>query len=545
MSHETARPAPLFGLLILALVLVFGVAQLWVWTDRGLWIDEVSQLLNVPLESLGQAFGPLPEAQQAAPPLFNLILHAISGLTIPAMRIVMVALTLGVILLALSGAFARRPLPVAVGLFVLLLQTSFLINATMLKYYAFDIAGFAVFAAWIYGRDRDVAFGLRDVGILSAGMLMGISTIIGAAIVVAVFLTLRLIGRQLGAGEVVLGGLMAALAVGYYLQIGHATEIQITAFPDAYAGLGADAVRKALGAAFQVFQTRGAAVLLLLIAIGLVALIGLHGPARARLARLALFGAALVITFLGLAAIGKYPAVSPRHMVWMLGVFAVLAGAVVDALLMSDPRTRRPLAIGGLILLGFAFAGLGARVAMKWPPQVVDGPSDQMIATLAELPPSRVVNYFGTDRLIPLMLRRGAPIDHHTYAPDLSTRSGRIEASYYDPEWLEIDDDLFGTRVDDLLRSDPLGWAKMYILIRTRGDYRPLARFVLDAAPSDGSPFYITALHVAPWTDQDYFPTAGLRQALDERSCTYEPLATYDTLLSPGFILTARCPGSE
>ena len=539
MPRDTASPASSLGLLILVLVLVFGVVELWFWTDRGMWIDEVSQLLNVPLESLGQAFGPLPEAQQAAPPLFNLVLHAISGLTIQAMRVVIAVLTLGVILTALMGAFGRRPLPVAAGLFALLLQTNFLLNATMLKYYAFDIAGFAIFAAWIYVRGRDRAFGLRDVAILSAGMLMGIATIIGACLAVAVFLGLRLTGRRLSLQEVALGGLMAALALGYYLQIAHATEIQITAFPDAYAGLGIEAMRRFVAAAFDLFQTRGAALVLVVGAAALVALGVTQGVARARLGGLVLYGVVLSVTLLGLAAIGKYPAVSPRHQVWMFGILAVLAGAVVAALTSARPRPL--LATGGLALLALVFAGFGARVAMKWPPQVVDGPADRITAALAALPPSPVLNYFGTERLVPLMLARGAPIGQHSYAPALSTRSGAIDPSYFGEDWLEMDAEAFSDKVRELLRDDPLGWAKMYILIRRRGDYRPLARFVLDAAPADGSPFYVTAMHIS-WANPDYFPTRGLLQVLDERSCEHDLLEAYDTLLSPGFILQVRCP---
>lgn len=92
-----------------------------------------------------------------------------------------------------------------------------------------------------------------------------------------------------------------------------------------------------------------------------------------------------------------------------------------------------------------------------------------------------------------------------------------------------------------MLRNDPLGWAKMYILVRMRGDFRPLARFVLDAGPTDGSTFYISAIHVS-WTNQWELPTLGLRQVLEERSCQFAPLAIYDTLNSPGFILEASCP---
>lgn len=543
MPNEAVRPATPLSLTILGLVLIFAAIQLYFWTNRSMWIDEVSQLLNFPLDSLAQAFGPLPIAQQASPPLFNLLLHAISGYAINTMRILMVALVLGVFLAALLGAFGRRPLPIAAGLFVLLSHEPFLLNATMLKFYSLDIVGFGIFAAWIYAKNRDNAFGSRDVATLLVGMLMGASTIVGACVVMGVFFAMRLARQKVGAGEIVRGSLLVVMALGYYLQINHATKIQITAFPDAYGSYGLDAVLEFLGAAFELFHKTGAAILLVLLAAALAALMALTGAARSRLAGLLLFSAAILIVFMGLAAIGKYPAVSSRHLAWMLGIFGVLAAAVVDSLLLSlsEPGPRRPLGMGGLLLIACVLVASGLRVVTKWPPRIVEGASEQLIATLATLPPSRVLQYFGTDRLIPLMLKRGAPIAHHAYAPALSTRSGAIDPSYFGSEWKDMNEELFSEKVEKMLGNDPLGWAKMYILVRMRGDFRPLARFVLDAAPTDGSTFYISAMHVS-WTNQWELPTLGLRQVLEERSCQFRPLAIYDTLNSPGFILQVRCP---
>ena len=145
---NTTRPAVSPGLLILLLVLLLGGVQLYFWTDRSMPIDEVSQLLNYPLADFAQAFGPLPEAQQAGPPLFNLLMHAIAGLDIQAMRLVIAALTLAIIVPSLVTAFKWKPLPVAAALFALLVNESFLLNATKLKFYSFDIAGLR---SWLPG----------------------------------------------------------------------------------------------------------------------------------------------------------------------------------------------------------------------------------------------------------------------------------------------------------------------------------------------------------------------------------------------------------
>lgn len=541
MSSKIDRIATSLGLMILALVLLFGCVQLFFWTDRSLWIDEISQLINFPLDSPLQAFGPLPEAQQAGPPLFNLLFNAIYGLDIVVLRSVMILLTLGFILVALIGAFAWRPLPIAAGLFVLLSHQPFLINASMLKFYAFDIAGFAIFAAWIYAKSRDAAFGRRDVAIILLGLLIGVSTIVGACVVVAVFLALRLLRGQLGPTEIAWAGLIAVIALGYYLQISYATRIQITAFPDAYGSQGLPAIIRLLEAAFELFQKRGLAILLVLASIAVATLIFLRGKERSGLGAVLLFGLGVFLVFIGLAAVGKYPAVSSRHLVWMLGIFSVLAAALVDCLSRTDTGTSRRFVVASLLLLAIVFGGTGLRVMTKWPPQIVEGASDELVATLADLPPSDVIQYFGSFRLIALMTSRGAPIAHHRFQPALSTKSGAIDPAYFGAEWSQMPDEIFSTNIEAMLQNDPIGWAKMYVLLRLRGDFRPLARFVLDAAPTDGRIFYITSLHAA-WPGLPGRATAGLRDVLDERSCTYEPLAVFETLLSPGYILEARCP---
>lgn len=540
---DRTRTAVLARSALLGLVLLFGAIQLWFWTNRGIWIDEISQLLNYPLASWGQAFGPLPQAQQAAPPLFNLLMHTISGLSVQAMRWVMVGLTLGAIALALLGAFGRRALPVAAGLLVLLAQEAFVLNATMLKFYAFDIAGFAIFAAWIYARNRGTPLALRDASILLAGMLIGVSTIVGACMAVAVFLMLRFASEQVKPLEWAVAMLIFMVAVGYYLQIGHATEIQISAFPDAYGRTGMAAVSRFLQSTWHLFLLRGAVVLAVVVGLALLAAVLLRGPSRSRLAGLLLFGLAVSAAFVVLAAIGKYPAASARHLAWILGLYAVLTGAVVAALTDSGLWARQRLVgPGGLLLLVLLLTGSALKVVIKWPPQVIEGASEKLVDGLAVLPPSPVLTYYGALRLIPLEIARGAPITQHDYAPALSVASGTIDPVYFGPNWQQMDAARFDREGQALLRDDPLGWAKMVILMRLRQDTRPLARVVLDAAPGQGTPFYIAAIHVNWDPARDDERAAALRSVLDERSCNYAPVAVYDTRLSPGFLLRARCP---
>ncbi|KAA8606143.1 hypothetical protein AL036_15850 [Salipiger aestuarii] len=530
------------GLLVLAAVLVFGAVQLYFWTDRGIWIDEISQLLNYPLDSLGQAFGPLPEAQQAAPPLFNLLFHAIAGLPVRGMRIVMAGLTLMLLGAALIGAFGRRPLPLAAALLVLLGSTNFLVMATDLKFYAFDIAGFAIFSAWILTRDRSRAFGPADAALIVAAMLLGVSTIVGGCVVVGVFFGLRLRQHRLRAREIALAALAGGLAFGYYLQISYATELQIASFPDTYGGLYLRAVLRFLQAGYKLFEIEGVFVLLLLGAVLVLVLRRLQGPARAALVGLIAFGVVVSVVFAVLAAIGKYPASSDRHVAWMLGICTVLAGAAADAAMRPELQRPRRLAAVTSALLALALVGPALRSAAAWPAAVEEGAAEDMVATLAELPPSDVLLYYGAPRLVSLELARGAPIGQHRYAPLLSTHSSMVDPSSFGPSWMKMDDDSFSRAVVDMLRDDPDAWATMVILLRLKEDFRPLARFVLDAAPGGGAPFYVAAIHV-PWDEtRSDMRARGLMQVLDERGCAYAPLKTFPQVRSPGFVIEVTCP---
>ncbi|WP_240789605.1 hypothetical protein [Pseudooceanicola onchidii] len=533
---------PMVPWLFLGLVLVFGAVQLQFWNGRSLWIDEVSQLLNAPLDNLAQAFGPLPRAQQAAPPLFNLLLHAVSGLSIEVMRSAMVAVTLSVVLIAMLAAYGPRPLQITAGLFVLLSHPRFLEQATMLKFYGLEIAGFAIFTAWIYARRRTSPLGPGDALILLAGMLFGISTIVGACIVVALFLALRLGQGDLCLREVLIAGLLGLFAVGYYLQIRYATALQLSSFPDAYGARSLAAVLNFADALWQLLTLKAAAVLLVVVAILLTGVMLLRDTAQSQLAGVMLFATLITVVFIGLAAIGKYPASTIRHLVWILGVYSILTGVALCTLLQLWVDERRIPAIAGTVLLGGVLAANGMREVSKWPPQIAEGATSHLVTALAKIPPSTVITYYGALRMIPLELARGTQIGQHSYAPAVSLLSGPLDPAYFNPDWMEMEATRVSDKMQAILANDPHGWIKMSVLLRLRQDFRPLARFVLDAAPADNIPFHIVALHVL-WdevgTDRR---AADLQAELDARLCSYAAVANFRTVRSPGFLLEVRCP---
>jgi len=530
-----------FRLTLLA-VLLYGLAVLSYWTDRSIWIDEASQLLNYPLSSLGEAFVPLPQVQQAAPPAFNLLFHAISDLSIQGMRITVVSITLGVIAITLFSAFIGKPLAVAAGLFVLFTNSAFLMHATMLKFYAFEIAGFAVLATWVYGKSLEKPFGFYDAVVVLFGMLLGVSTLIGAFAAVLSFLGLRLVVGRLTLREAALGAVVCVAALGYYLQIQYATSIQIAAFPDAYGGQGAEAVRQLVSSVYGVFGGRRGAVLLVAMTTFLVAaLFLLRGSHRLRIAGLLLFGTVIAITIVLLAALGAYPATSGRHVVWSLGVFCVLAAATVSTLMHPDIWTMRALALGGSVAFLALLAAVGLREAQKWPPRVIEGSSEYVIAKLSALPASTVLLYMGGNPVIQLALQRGAQIDHHHFAPLLSLSSGLVDQSYFSDGWMDAPENELRERIAELLNNDPVGLNKAWIILRLRGDYWPMAEYVLDHAPRDGSIFYVTSPHLS-WSRQSHPRVLALTGVLDDRGCEYTPVAVFETPLSPGFVLESRCP---
>lgn len=526
----------LWGLVLILCGLGFGGMQIWFWSDRSMWIDEVSQLLNYPLDGPLAAFGPLPEAQQAAPPVFNLVMHALSGFDIRQMRLVLCGLVLAIMLGTAARAFRFRILPMVAVALVMLGAGRFMLLATELKFYSFDIAGFVLFTGWVFAKDTGTPFDWRDVVLLLAGMALGVATLVGACVAAAVVLGARLIARRLTWPEIVRAGCVGVAAGVYYLQIAHATRIQVTAFPDVYDTHGLAAVLGFARAGLDILRPEGVVLL------GVSGLACVYATRRVPGSmRVVVFCILLAAAFAALAALGKYPATQFRHVAWVLGCLAILVGTAVHGLglLLSARRDVPAGVLAAVLVMGMGINAL--RGSLHWPPVVSEGAYDALVETLSDLPASDVVLYYGAYRMVPLALRRGEDFGHHRYRPMLPPRTGAIDPVYFTPEWLDQPPGVIAGQVRTWLRDDPLAWSKMVSVLRMTEDYRPLAEFALDSAPRGGTAFYIVALHIRWDAQAREMRAASLRAVLDDRMCTYREVIVAQGR-SAGVILEVICP---
>ena len=210
-------------------------------------------MASYPLPDLAAHFAPLPLYNQAAPPLFNLLMSLLAPLPPVAVRLVLGAINLGGMLWLMrvlrpgagmggqaagspgratrraeTGAGAgRHPagpdgappghhnghhfddqagdpgrwyLPVATA--ALLFSAYLVFYATEMKYYGLETLGTTAVLCWLAGKPLSQPFGARDAALLAAAALCGIATLVVAAAGAAVFAALARLqgGAPAGAG---------------------------------------------------------------------------------------------------------------------------------------------------------------------------------------------------------------------------------------------------------------------------------------------------------------------------------------------------------
>jgi hypothetical protein len=280
----------------------------------------------------------------------------------------------------------------------------------------------------------------------------------------------------------------------------------------------------------------GSYILALLLIASLVLLLACLKDDRAQ--RLMIFALGVAVTFMGLSFLGHYPATNPHHVAWLTGLMAiVVAGAVIK---LREGRSFKWLRLGLGALLSLVLVMSVVSTFRKWPPEMLAGSSDALIEKLASMPPSDVVLYYGAFRLVPLALKRGEAIGHHEYAPFISTRSGIVEPKYFTKSYLEQNRDVLTREMKAALENDPLGWAKMVIVLRMIKDFRVLGDFVLEQKPAQWRNFNVVAMNVS-WSNED-MRFRGLAEALEARNCRYRQVLVVPSTRSEGFIMAVSCP---
>lgn len=495
------------GLFILTcLIYIIGIAS---YSGRSVWIDEISSLINYPISDLKGMFGPLQYAQQAAPALFNLLSTIFNPLPIPTIRILFAVIISGIFVFSTIKAFDFKFQPSLAATAALASFPLFFNMATELKFYGLEIAGSAMVVAWVMRYDANRKFGLIDLGILAAATLLGISTLVLSFVAILAVYIDRLPKLKWPQGrEFLVAFALVVFALGYYVQLQVAVKYQIESFPDSYDAAGFHAVAKLIMTFLRTYGIMGC-VAIMLIYTTLIMTVRRSEVTR----RFLIFSLGVVFAFALLAFLGKYPAVSGRHITWSAGIFAIGAGLAMDNILRLREYSK-------FWVLGWALAASFTAMMANVLPQLISGPANhtdnaKLVAWLEETPSSDIVMYYGAPRLIALFEERGADIGKHTYFGAVDLTSGTVDPAFFSDEYLSQDYDLISKDIINQI-NDPVGWGQMAVVFRILENFRGYAEFALDSA-SERQSFFVIATHV-DWENEHPRYTA-LVDVLSERQC--------------------------
>ncbi|HSG93366.1 MAG TPA: hypothetical protein VK999_06580, partial [Methylotenera sp.] len=216
---------------------------------RPLWVDEAMAMANYPLSHFGGIFEPLPFYDQAAPPLFNLIMHLLGQFQLQPFVLRAVLFSLCSLAFLYAG---RRVLPATIPLTqrlpILIITVLALPNAVHfggeLKFYGLEMAGAVLILAWPLSRTEETRFEWRDLVLLVAFATFGIATIVLVAVVIFTETLFLLARRRIELGEICRLFLLAGFLGFYYLIIRHATAIQLENYSGWYTSGGLIALQK-------------------------------------------------------------------------------------------------------------------------------------------------------------------------------------------------------------------------------------------------------------------------------------------------------------
>ncbi|TZG24125.1 purine-nucleoside phosphorylase [Sphingomonas montanisoli] len=535
MSSATSdrRSAAVFAARIILALIVGGTFALLAWrfVHRPLWIDETMAMINYPVTGFVGLFAPLPYYSQAAPPLFNLIGSAIVAMPPAIARSMLALLVIGGLAAVAWLAFRRWWAPLLVIGYPIAIP-SLLIYATEFKYYGVETLGAGIVAAWFMARRSREPLRFRDIAILIAAMLCGISTMVLAALALAIAALLSWHRRgRIGAGELALGLLFGFAMIAYYAAIRFGTSIQINNYPDSYGGGGLASARRFVQAVDGILTSRGAPMILVAGAIGL----GGGGPSR----RVLLLSACAVTVFLILAMAGLYPASSPRHLAWLNGIALFVVLNAVSTLVAQKslwPTSLRFAAIGVLSLLVLSTLPPALR-QLRNPHAGMREANDELVAWLSAQPASAIGMWQGTQSVVQYYRPFAPAIGKHHYFGKVDQRSVAVPKALLGKQFLSQPYDRIVARIEAGRREK--GGNANRVVYRLLGDYRGAARSLLSEAPR-AQPFLIVASH-ADLKDQEIrnrLRRDGLLKALAEAHCTYQPVLT----VRAGFVLRVACP---
>ena len=531
MNKGSVRPARLSVVVACVALGAFFVAAMIYLVGRPLWFDEYMAETNYPLTDPASMFAPLPFHDQAAPPLFNVLMTLLWPLTFPMQRLVLGAIVLTVIVLALWWLFRSR-WSVLAGLATLLAIPLASYMATELKYYGLEMAGCLVLAAWYMTRDADRDITWRDVAIVLGSMITGIATIVVAGTLVGLAYLEILARKGWPAWRALLPGLAAAvLAIAYYLVIRHATSVQMAVYGGVYNTLGLYAIVKMAGLSLLVVDWSVAFVIIAIAGLALAI-----SSDRIRILRAGIAAGLLYLLFTVLSVLQIYPAIAPRHVLWVGSLAVAISALSVEEI----SRFRGPIGVRLAIGAVLALLVVGAVQARRKLPDLSQGVERNAVVLrwLENAPPSDVGLWFGAQAMVEVERARGdEAIAKHRYHGWMNPRSVLPGPPLSEPTFRKRPYSQIAAYVEPR-RSEPgaIGRFGVYHVLQ---DYTAPAKTLVAQMPR-GKTAYIISTFV-PWDADEFGIHLGqvaMQKALTDAGCRYTPKIR----VRRAFVLEIFCP---
>lgn len=308
----------------------------WPLLGRSPWGDEVALFTNFPLSPLRAFFSPLPYYNQAATPLYSVAWSLLGFLNPFYIRILSFLSLLFASIYLISLLLNRYSLPSAfIAAASIAIYKPAFIHLSEMKHYGLEILACLCIIVWLARKDPQEPLKQRDIFILLVSLLLGISTFLLGIIALAVYFAQRLsIDRNISMIEYLLSATFVSAAASYFFLIKRIVFFQVSNYPDTYSYVGVTVqVKRYFMALYQLIpgESPKAMIVLLVMPLSIVLYRSLADKSSQRLL------AFLVITnlvYLALSALGVYPVMSVRHVIWfsafLWAVFAVSISFIVD-----------------------------------------------------------------------------------------------------------------------------------------------------------------------------------------------------------------------
>lgn len=514
------------ALTLLSVALLLAVAYYPV-TQHSAGLDELTLLANLPLDSLSDILAPLPKYSQASPPVFTVLLSLLADLDVAIIRAALAAIIVTGTLLG-SGLLRSPPLSVLIAAMAILALTSMVEYSITLKHYGFEILGTVIIIGWLTRKHPHSELGTSDLFILILGAVVGISTLVIAALALGVHMGgYYFHKRSLPLWSAALSLLFLIFILAYYFLIQHISSLQISNYPDTYSSSGLSASGSFLSTIINASRNPALAPLFLLA----LAFCWQHRQEQ-KIRRLAILFAAVIISFSILAFMGKYPATLTKHVVWIdafLLTVILYGGETIPA--STNPRRRRIKYIVFFLLLGIASLRT-AGILFDEEKSFGQNGNGEAVQWLLDQDPTDIGLWSGAQPVIEYYQRRFPELAKHRYFGIRNSTSAPPAANGHFSE----------ERIIELIEGNhkqPGNWDHAIEYYRLINNHEPMARSLLALAPRDKS-FLIFSSNVAfgatrgrarNWVE-------GLTGTLKQASCNHEPVLNTRSV----FILKVTCP---